>query len=140
MNPVRCHTAGALALALCLAAATAAAAASLQTFLDELRPAYDSVCKAVFYLERGAAAPAGFVIASAGEAWRSRVLPCAYRKCDAAAPPDVSSAPSFRRMIDGTLTSLDRMWDAIAAGDQQTVVNILREVRSFDRLLWLHHG
>ncbi|MDZ7747779.1 MAG: hypothetical protein U5K43_02235 [Halofilum sp. (in: g-proteobacteria)] len=71
---------------------------------------------------------------------RLAVTAYAYRECDAAAPPDIASDPAFRRMIDGTLGSLDLMWEAIAAGDQRTVINILREVRSFDRLLWLRHG
>lgn len=73
---------------------------------------------------------------------RARLAVAAYtwRECDAAAPPDIASDPAFRRMIDGTLDSLDRMWAAIAAGEQRTVINILREVRSFDRLLWLRHG
>lgn len=73
---------------------------------------------------------------------RARLAVTAYtfRQCDRAAPDEVSNDPAFRRIIDGTLASLDQMWEVIAAGDPQAVVNILREVRSFNRLLWLHHG
>lgn len=242
MQPVRKRAVAAFALALSLAPAPALAAASLETFLGDLQPAYDAIRKAMFYLERGAVAPAGFQIGRSAGTWRAEVLPYAdsppaafahdprfgetlegighaletasaaegaeatlaalsgipatlaelrarnhvvvladhvheanramdrlyayrhrdidfsdqavvddlrarlavtayaYRECDAAAPPDVASDPSFRRMIDGTLSSLDLMWGAIAAGEQRTVINILREVRSFDRLLWLQHG
>lgn len=73
---------------------------------------------------------------------RARLAVTAYtfRQCNRAAPDEVSNDPAFRRIIDGTLASLDQMWEVIAAGDQQAVVNILREVRALDRLLWLHHG
>lgn len=242
MKPVHKHLAAAFALALSLAPAAAWAAASLDTFLADLQPAYDGIRKSMFYLERGAVAPAGFEIERSAEAWRSEVLPYAasppapfahdpdfartlegvaaalaradtaagadaalaairgipdtlaelrarnhivvladhvreanramerlweyrhrtidfddraavdelrarlavtayaYGECDRAAPDGVSRRPDFRRIIDGVTNSLDQMWDAIAAGDQQRVVNILREVRSFDRLLWLRHG
>lgn len=63
-----------------------------------------------------------------------------YTKSKAAAPPETAASPAFGRLVDGTLTSLDRMWDLIADGDRQGVINILREVRAFDRLLWLEHG
>lgn len=63
-----------------------------------------------------------------------------YTKCKTAAPPDAAASPAFGRLVDGTLTSLDKMWGLIAAGDRQGVINILREVRAFDRLLWLEHG
>lgn len=242
MQPVRKRAVATFALALSLAPAPALAAASLETFLGDLQPVYDGIRKAMFYLERGAVAPAGFEIERGLEAWRAEVLSYAdsppaafahdprfgetlegigealgrasaaegaeatlealsgipatlaelrarnhvvvfadhvreanrtmdrlyayrhrdidfsdqavvddlrarlavtahaYRRCDAEAPPDIASDPAFRRMIDGTLSSLDLMWEAIAAGEQRTVINILREVRSFDRLLWLQHG
>ncbi len=242
MQTGRKRAVAAFALALSLSPAPTLAAASLETFLGDLQPVYDGIRKAMFYLERDAAAPAGFEIERSAEAWRVEVMPYsdsppaafahdprfgdtlegigealarasaaegaeasldalsgipatlaelrarnrvvvfadhvreanramdrlyayrhrdidfsdrevvddlrarlavtayAYRECDAAAPTDVASDPAFRRMIDGTLRSLDLMWAAIAAGEQRTVINILREVRSFDRLLWLQHG
>lgn len=233
---------GVAAAGMWLLALTPAGAASLEAFLADVAPAYDSIRKAIFYLQRGAAQPAAFEIESAAEAWRARVLPHAeappgafaddpafaqtlgaivatlekaarhesaeaaleevrdlparlaalrarnhlsvfaddvqeanramdrlwayrhrdidfadqgmvdelrarlavtaytYRNCDAAAPTPVAQDPRFRRIVDGTLASLAQMWGAIAAGDVQRVINILREVRSFDRLLWLHYG
>ena len=219
-----------------------ATAASIETFQADLSPAYDKVRSAIFYLRRGATAPAMAEVTSARSAWRDHVLLYAdtppgafasdpefgttlrevegdlaasldagtaetalealsdipgklaelrkrnhvvvladrvaeanraidrlwayrhreidfndravvddlrarlavaqytYEKCRKVAPEPVAADPAFQRMVRGTLTSLDQMWRAIAAGDQLTVINILREVRSFDKLLWLNYG
>ena len=63
-----------------------------------------------------------------------------YRRCAEQAPAEVATAPEFKRIIGGTLESLDRMWAVIDAGDAETVISILREIRSFDRMLWLQFG
>jgi hypothetical protein len=63
-----------------------------------------------------------------------------YEKLRAAAGEEVSADPEFARLVDGTLNGLGLMWGAIEREDQTTVINILREIRSFDDLLWLRFG
>ncbi len=63
-----------------------------------------------------------------------------YRRCQEEAPPEIAEAPEFQRIMEGTLISLDRLWPAIDAGNAEVVISILREVRSFDRMLWLQFG
>jgi hypothetical protein len=64
----------------------------------------------------------------------------AYGRCRDAAPVEVADTPEFQRLVTGALASLERLEPAIAARDTTAVVNTLREVRSFDQLLWLHFG
>ena len=63
-----------------------------------------------------------------------------YRRCADRAPADIAETPEFKRITGGTLESLGRMWAVIDAGDGEAVISILREVRSFDRMLWLQFG
>ena len=63
-----------------------------------------------------------------------------YRRCAEQAPADVAAAPEFKRIMGGTQESLGRMWAVIDAGDGEAVISILREIRSFDRMLWLQFG
>lgn len=63
-----------------------------------------------------------------------------YRRCAEAAPSAIAEAPEFKRIMGGTLESLERMWAVIDAGDGEAVISILREIRSFDRMLWLQFG
>ncbi len=63
-----------------------------------------------------------------------------YRRCQAEAPAEIASTPEFTRIMEGTIRSLARMWDAIDQGNEEAVISILREVRSFDRMLWLQFG
>lgn len=227
---------------LAFAATGTAHAAKLETFLADMAPAYEKVRNAMFYLQRGAAAPAAAEINAARDLWRRQVLPYAdtppgafaddpdfastlekigadfraaveagtldatmaaledipakwaelrarnhvivfadhvgeanramdrlwvyrhreidfsdqtivddlrarlavtayaYERCLNAAPDEIAEDPAFQRMVSGTLASLQKMWPAIASGERETIVSILREVRSFDKLLWLHYG
>jgi len=63
-----------------------------------------------------------------------------YERCRDTATPQVKNDPQFRRLVDKTLYSLGRMWVAIGDKNQLSVINILREMRSSDRLLYLHFG
>jgi len=63
-----------------------------------------------------------------------------YARCHKTAPPEISAAEEFQRIMEGSLLSLSRMWPAIDAGNSEAVINILRELRSFDRMLWLQFG
>ncbi len=63
-----------------------------------------------------------------------------YARCQETAPPEIAGAPEFQRIMEGSLLSLTRMWPAIDDGNTEVVINILRELRSFDRMLWLQFG
>lgn len=60
-----------------------------------------------------------------------------YRQCLADAPPPVRDAAEFKRMMEGALASLARLE---ATADAETIVSLIRELRSFDKLIWLRFG
>lgn len=60
-----------------------------------------------------------------------------YRECLEQAPPAVRDSAEFRRMMEGALASLARLE---AAADAELIVSLLRELRSFDKLIWLRFG
>lgn len=63
-----------------------------------------------------------------------------YRRCVAEAPAAIAEDPSFTRITEGAITSLDRLFPVIREGNPEGVINLLRELRSFDRMLWLEFG
>lgn len=71
---------------------------------------------------------------------RTAVLRYVLRRCDRRAPPAVQRDPEFRRIVDGSLASLEQLFVALDGSDPTTVVNLLRELRSFDRILFLRFG
>ena len=60
-----------------------------------------------------------------------------YRECLEQAAPALRDSAEFRRMMDGALASLARLE---AATDAELIVSLLRELRSFDKLIWLRFG
>lgn len=60
-----------------------------------------------------------------------------YRACLDQAPPPVRDSAEFRRMMEGALASLARLEAATGA---ELIVSLLRELRSFDKLIWLRFG
>lgn len=62
------------------------------------------------------------------------------RKCRAMAPKDYSATPDFARIYDGADKSISSIFPAIERKDPLGVVNILRELRSFDRILFFKLG
>ena len=103
--------------------------------IDEANAAMDALW--VFRHE-----PPDFADAAAVNALRAQTAVTAYlyERCQAEAPSEIAEAPEFQRIMEGTLTSLSRLWPAIDAGDTEVVISILREIRSFDRMLWLQFG
>ena len=63
-----------------------------------------------------------------------------YRRCHDTAPDDVASNAEFKRLFEGSLQSLPLIFDALDQGSECRLINILRELRSFDRMIWLHFG
>jgi len=63
----------------------------------------------------------------------------AYR-CDRMAGPEIRRDPEFRRLIDGTIASLDFVPKAIATRDNELVHRLIGELRAFDNLLVFRYG
>jgi len=63
----------------------------------------------------------------------------AYR-CDRMASPEIRRDPEFRRLIDGTIASLDFVPKAIATRDNELVHRLIGELRAFDNLLVFRYG
>jgi hypothetical protein len=61
-------------------------------------------------------------------------------RCDREATEEVRREPEFRRLIDGMLTSLRQMPEAVRARDRARLHRLLIEQRSFERLLTFRFG
>lgn len=67
-------------------------------------------------------------------------LTAQVQRCDAEATAAVRADPQFRSQIDGMLAALARIDTALDKGDELLLINTLRELRAFDRMLWLGFG
>lgn len=56
------------------------------------------------------------------------------------APDEIAFDDRFLNLVSGSDAAVNRLEQAVAAQDQTTLVNALRELRSFERLLWLNFG
>ena len=63
-----------------------------------------------------------------------------YARCYALAPVRLRSNEAFSRFMDSAGQAFRRIDDAILNNDQITLINILRELRSTDRMLFLQFG
>ena len=63
-----------------------------------------------------------------------------YRRCYREAGPRQRADPAFERLFPGSLESIERLIRAAREKSALRVINNLRELRSFDRLIWLHLG
>ena len=63
-----------------------------------------------------------------------------YRRCYREAGPRERANPAFDRLFPGSLESIERLRRAAKDKSALRVVNNLRELRSFDRLIWLYLG
>ena len=63
-----------------------------------------------------------------------------YRRCYREAGPRERANPAFERLFPGSLESIERLIRAAKDKSALRVINNLRELRSFDRLIWLHLG
>lgn len=61
-------------------------------------------------------------------------------KCHAIAPPAYTKNVEFNGLFDGARNSLGTLLDATDMGQRQRFINILRELRPFDRLIFLRFG
>ena len=60
--------------------------------------------------------------------------------CNTAAPQPIAGDGEFRRLMDGTLPSLDKAIAATQLGDNDTYHRYMIEIISFDRLLYFRFG
>ena len=63
-----------------------------------------------------------------------------YQKCHGEAPKSLSENAEFQRLFDGSLLSLPLIFEALDQGEEVLLINILRELRSFDDMIWLRFG
>ena len=63
-----------------------------------------------------------------------------YQRCLDEAPEVFAKQPLFQRLVEDSIGSLNRAWDALRKEQQKRFVNILREVRASDRMLFLKYG
>lgn len=87
-------------------------------------------------------APPDFADADAVNAMRRAAAIAEYLlgRCRAMAEPAHGTAAEFQALFDGAEASAASLWPAIDADDTQRVINILREFRSFDRMIYLRYG
>lgn len=63
-----------------------------------------------------------------------------YDRLRELAPPETAENAEFQRIMKGALASLAGLWEQIQLADEERVISYLRELRSFDRILWLQFG
>lgn len=61
-------------------------------------------------------------------------------RCRKMAPASYTKADEFQRLYDGTAHSVSTLAPAADTGNPRTVINVLRELRSFDRMIFLRWG
>lgn len=62
------------------------------------------------------------------------------QRCRRMAPARYTKADEFQRLYDGTAHSVSTLGPAADAGNPRTVINVLRELRSFDTMIFLRWG
>jgi len=62
------------------------------------------------------------------------------KDCRGMAPAAYTGDAEFIRLFDGTRNSIQSMFPAIDSGDPNRVINVLRELRSFDRIIYFRFG
>jgi hypothetical protein len=63
-----------------------------------------------------------------------------YRRCRDEAPAAFRDSEEFRRLFDGAFASFAKLAAATQARDADAIASILRELRSFDKLVWVRFG
>lgn len=61
-------------------------------------------------------------------------------RCREMAPAPYKAEDEFQRLYDGTAHSVSTLAPAAETGDARTVINVLRELHSFDRMIFLRWG
>ena len=87
-------------------------------------------------------APPAFADREAVNSLRRRAAIVEYQlaRCEGLVEPDEKASEEFRTLFDGATRSIRSLWPAIDDADEQRVINILREFRSFDQMIYLRYG
>jgi hypothetical protein len=72
--------------------------------------------------------------------FHANLVASAVGRCDREADEKLRAEPEFRRLIDGMLSSLKQVPDAVAAHDSAWLHRLLIEQRSFEQLLTFRFG
>ncbi len=70
----------------------------------------------------------------------SRTYETLLTECRKMAPETYTGDQEFVRLFDGTLESIQSMYPAVDSKDPGRVINVLRELRSFDRIIYFRFG
>jgi hypothetical protein len=68
------------------------------------------------------------------------VLGYLLARCGREAPAQLHEREDFTRLVEGAQTAVERLWLAVEGKDEALLINTLREMRSFDRMLFLRFG
>ena len=63
-----------------------------------------------------------------------------YRRCRDRAPKETAKQADFQRLMEGSMASIRRLWRAARTKNRLLLINTLRELRSFDNLIYLKFG
>jgi len=72
--------------------------------------------------------------------WEASVYEYLLKKCRQQAPVAYRKRDEFNRMFDAAENSVRTLWDATDRKQRRRFINILRELRPFDRLIFLRFG
>lgn len=111
---------------------------SVTTFSDRI----DEISGAMERLWRYRHAPPDFASPDKARQLGSAAAVFAYvlNRAKQAAPPALAESAEFQRLIAGALEGTDRLWLALERKDQALLINTLRELRSFEQILFLKFG
>ncbi len=70
----------------------------------------------------------------------SRAYQNLLQECRTLAPESYTSDDEFIRLFDGTMESITSIFPAIESRKPQRVINVIRELRSFDRIIYFKFG
>ena len=71
---------------------------------------------------------------------KTAVLGYMFDRCRDQAPAAVREDAAFIRLLDGSEEGIKRIWRALDERDQHLLINTLRELRSFEQILFLRFG
>lgn len=103
--------------------------------IDEFSAAADS-------LWRFRHAPPAFADAEAVNGLRrsAAIVEHQLARCRELAASVYGTGEEFQTLFDGAARSVQSLWPAIDDADEQRIINILREFRSFDQMIYLRYG
>jgi hypothetical protein len=109
------------------------------TFFSDHIDAVSAAMDALWHYRR---APPDFDDAAQTATLRERnaAMRAAVTTGQAAAPTAARDDPQFQRLMSGSLLSLERIDTAVERKDPQLLINSLRELKSFERILWMEFG